>query len=343
MTVIIGITKFADGAYLIMAAMPLILLGLFRINRHYRLVAEALRHEHRRPPTGAGHHVVLLVGQPSEEERRAFLYAELIRTDTFRCVHIAEPDDPKNIEAAWTRELGLLATTPTLQIVKNSSGSVARGIRKYVEDLRKRIPKDDFVTVIVSERVGKGFSRLVGSRQALLIKTSLLFMPGVVVTDVPNVVGAHQNPLASIGDVRHEAMLLVSGVHNATLYALEYARALDAAAVHAVHVSLEAEETERLSSDWDAWEPGLPLEVIDSPYRDLSEPLLNYIRERTSDGHTIVTVVMPEFLVSKWWHNLLHNQTALTLKRAFLTEPGVVVTNVPYRLDEHVLQEVPAG
>jgi hypothetical protein len=339
MTVIIALTKFKDGAYLILIAMPVILFFLFTINRHYRAVARALRHEHRRPRTGAGHHVVLLVGRPSEEERRAFAYAELIKTDTFRCVHIAEPDDPRNLEAAWTRKLGLLATAPTLEIVRSSSGGVARGIRRYVEDMRKRIPKDDFVTVIVSERVGKGVSRLVGSRTALLIKTSLLFMPGVVVTDVPNIVDAQQNPLMSIRDVRHEALLLVSGVHNATFYALEYARALDADGVHAVHVSVEAEETRRLQSDWESASTGLPLEMIDSPYRDLTGSILKYIRARTSDGRTIVTIVLPEFIVDKWWHNLLHNQTAARLKSAFLREPGVVVTNVPYRLDEHVKED----
>lgn len=331
MTVIIAVTKFADGAYLILIAMPLVLAGLVSINRHYRSVAESLRHEARRPQKGAGHHVVLLVGRPSEEERRAFAYAEVIKSESFRCVHIAEPDDPKALEALWTRELGLLATAPTLEIVR-TGGGVARGVRRYLEDFRKRFSERDFVTVVVSERVGRGASRLLGSRTAFLIKTSLLFVPDVVVTDVPNIVGAKQHSLSSIAGVRHEAILLVSGVHNATLYALEYARALEADAVRAVHVSVDEPETERLVADWERSATGLPLEVVDSPYRDISAPLLEYIRRHTADGRTIVTVVMPEFIVKKWWHNLLHNQTALTLKRAFLSEPGVVVTSVPYRL-----------
>jgi amino acid transporter len=338
MTVIIALTKFKDGAYIIIVAMPIILAVLFTIRRHYDSVARALRHEHRRPKTGARHHVVLLVGRPSEEERRAFAYAELIKTDTFRCVHIAEPDDPKNLEAAWTRELGLLATAPTLEIVRGNGGGVARGVRRYVEDLRKRIEPDDFVTVIVSERVGTGVSRLVGSRTALLIKTSLLFMPGIVVTDVPNIVDAPQ-PLLSARDVRHEAVLLVSGVHNATLYALEYARSLEADGVHAINVSIAADETQRLLSDWEHAAPGLPLDVIGSPYRDLTGPILDHVRSRTADGRTIVTIVLPEFIVSSWWHNVLHNQTATRLKSTFLREPGVVVTNVPYRLDEHIAED----
>ena len=131
----------------------------------------------------------------------------------------------------------------------------------------------------------------------------------------------------------------MSGVHNATLYALEYARALEADGVHAIHVSVEDEETRAARVGLGDRQPGLPLEVIDSPYRDLDWPVLDYIRARTVDGETIVTVVLPEFIVEKWWHNLLHNQTASTLKRAFLAEPGVVVTNVPYRLDEHIAED----
>jgi hypothetical protein len=246
---------------------------------------------------------------------------------------VTEPDDPKGIEALWTREVGLLSTTPTLEIIRNGRGGVARTVRKYVEDLRKRIPPHDFVTVIVSERVGRGVSRLLGSRQAFLIKTSLLLSPDAVVTDVPNIVGAEQAPLLSARALRHEAILLVSGVHNATLHALEYCRALDARAVRAVHVSIDPHETERLVADWERWNPGLDLEVIDSPYRDVGEPLLEYVRRETADGKTIVSIVLPEFIVKKWRHNLLHNQTGLILKRTFLSEPGVVVTSVPYRLE----------
>jgi amino acid transporter len=333
MTIVIAATKFREGAYLIIIAMPVILAVLFAINGHYASVARSLRQERRRPVSGAGHHVVLLVGSPSEEERRAFAYGELIKTDSFRCVHIAEPDDPKGLEAQWTRELGLLATAPTLEVVRNGGGGVARAVRNYVHDLRGRIPEQDFITTIVSERVGRGVSRMVGSRQALLIKTALLFTPGVVVTDVPNVVGTRQLPLRSVSGLRHEVLLLVSGVHNATLRALEYARALDADKVRAVHVSADAVETDRLASDWDQWNLGISLEVVESPYRDIAQPLLEDIRRHTGADRTIVTVVMPEFTVKKWYHNVLHNQTALTLKRAFLAEPDVVVTSVPYRLE----------
>jgi amino acid transporter len=333
MTVIIAGTKFKDGAWIILVAVPVILSGLLSVNRHYKRVGQSLRHPDRRPKGGSEHHVVLLVGRPSEEEKRGFAYAELIRTEDVRCVHFREPGEARGIEAQWTRELGVLSTTPTLQVVDTGRGGIGRAARRYVDVIRQRIPRQDFVSVIISERVPQGVRRFFGTRTSLAIKTSLLFTPDVVVTDVPNVVADGQAPLVPGRPVRHEVVLLVSGVHNATLHALEYAKALHADEIRALHVSVEHAEGERLVTDWEEWEPGLPLEVLESPFRDIEGPLLSYIRDRTADGSTIVTIVLPEFLVGKWWHNLLHNQTALTLKRIFLAEPSVVVTSVPYRLE----------
>jgi amino acid transporter len=333
MTLVIAYTKFADGAWVILVAMPVILAGLIRINHHYKEVAHCLRQDARRPTPGAEHHVVLLVGRPSEEERRAFAYAQLIKTEDVRCVHFTEPGEKRVAEARWARELGILLTTPTLEEVPAGRGGVALAARAYVDRLRKQIPQGDFISVIVSERVQRGLARIFGSRTAFLIKTALLFTPDVVVTDVPNVPADGQALLVPGRRVRHEVVLLVSGVHNATMHALEYAKALQTDQLRALHVSLEDLGTERLTRDWQQWDPGLPLEVLDSPYRDLEGPLLSYVRRLTADGETVVTVVLPEFIVGKWWHNLLHNQTALALKRMFLAEPSVVVTSVPYRLE----------
>jgi amino acid transporter len=333
MTIVIGGTKFKDGAYIILIAIPAILFVLFKIHKHYVNVGRSLRRADRRPKEGASAHVVLLVGRPSEAERRAFVYAERVRAEDLRCIHFSEPDDPKNIESQWARTLGLLPTSPVLDTIPSPNGASARSVRTYIDKMRSRIPPGDFITVIVSAHIPDHLGKLVRSRRALLIKTALLFVPDVVVTDVPDVVGSVQVPLSEATQGRHEVVLLVSGVHNATLHALEYAKALDADEVRAVHVSLDERETDILQRDWEEWRPGLPLEVLASPYRDIEEPLLAYVRRLSGDGEAIVTIVLPEFIVKKWWHNALHNQTALTLKRMFIAEPNVVVTSVPYRLE----------
>ena len=91
--------------------------------------------------------------------------------------------------------------------------------------------------------------------------------------------------------------------------------------------------TERLRGEWEQWGQGVPLVVLESPYRSLMEPFLEYIEqvdaERPDD---FLTVVLPEFVPAKWWHHLFHNQRALLIKGALLFKPNVVVTSVPFHL-----------
>jgi hypothetical protein len=131
---------------------------------------------------------------------------------------------------------------------------------------------------------------------------------------------------------RNTVLVPISGVHRAVLQAVEYARALSPD-VRAVYVSVDPRTTELLRRDWDQWGGGTPLVILDSPYRSLMEPLLEYI-ERVDAEHPrdFVTVVLPEFVPAKWWHHLFHNQTALLIKGALLFKPNVVVTSVPFHL-----------
>ena len=86
-------------------------------------------------------------------------------------------------------------------------------------------------------------------------------------------------------------------------------------------------------AEWEALDTGYPLEFIPSEFRDLAGALRDYVRPLALDGQTIVTVLVPEFVVKKLWHRFLHNQNAFDLKRTFLAEPDVIVTSVPYHLD----------
>ncbi|MGH2725822.1 MAG: DNA-binding protein, partial [Actinomycetota bacterium] len=130
------------------------------------------------------------------------------------------------------------------------------------------------------------------------------------------------------------AIVLVSGVHNATRRALEYARAIRPTEVRAVTFNVEESETQRVMRDWGQSGVDVPLEIVDSPYREMSRPLLRLIRQlRAGSPDTVVTVIVPEFVVRKWWHQFLHNQSALSIKAALLFEPGVVLTSVPFHLE----------
>jgi len=132
---------------------------------------------------------------------------------------------------------------------------------------------------------------------------------------------------------RHRVVLPVSGVHQGTLVALRYARSLSDD-VTAVHVSLDPDEAEKVKAKWETWGQGVRLVILDSPYRLWLEPLLGYIAMLAAQRqpNELITIVVPQFVPRRWWHNLLHTQAALTLRLVLLFKPGIMVTDVPYHM-----------
>jgi amino acid transporter len=132
---------------------------------------------------------------------------------------------------------------------------------------------------------------------------------------------------------RIHVLVLVSRLHTPALRALAFARATRPATLGAVTVRTNEAETAQLMRDWVEREVPVELTVLDSPYRDLTRPVLDRIAEiRAANPHDVVSVYIPEYVVGRWWQNLLHNQSALRLKARLLFESGVMVTNVPWQL-----------
>ena len=134
---------------------------------------------------------------------------------------------------------------------------------------------------------------------------------------------------------RHRVILPVSSVHRGTLNALRYARMLSND-ITAVHVSVDPEAVEKIKQKWDIWGGGVRLQIIDSPFRLLIEPMMDYIASVAAlrQPNETITVVVPQFIPRHRWQNLLHTQTAWFLRLAFLSQPGIVITDVPYQLDQ---------
>lgn len=128
-------------------------------------------------------------------------------------------------------------------------------------------------------------------------------------------------------------LVLVGDLHRGVVRALQYAQTLSPSA-KAVYVETDPERTRRLEERWGKWGMGVPLIVLNSPYRSLLGPLMEYIDQlrRQRGEHHVVTIVVPEFLPARWWQQLLHNQTALLIKGQLLFRKNVVVTDVPYHL-----------
>ncbi len=134
--------------------------------------------------------------------------------------------------------------------------------------------------------------------------------------------------------IEHTVLVLVSSLHRGTIPALEYARTLSAH-VEAVHVSLNEVGTNNLKDQWQAWGCGVPLTILPSPFRSITGPLLDYIDEvEKRYEHNLVTIIIPEFVTKKFWHNVLHNQSALLIKTLLTLRKGKVVTTVRYYLEE---------
>ncbi len=132
---------------------------------------------------------------------------------------------------------------------------------------------------------------------------------------------------------RVRVVVPVSKLHTPTLRALAFARASRPHSIVAVTVRTSAEETDRLVEEWADREIPVPLVMLHSPYRELTQPVLQYIRELHRESpRDVISVYVPEYVVGHWWEHLLHNQSALRLKARLLFQPGVMVTSVPWQL-----------
>ncbi len=133
---------------------------------------------------------------------------------------------------------------------------------------------------------------------------------------------------------RNHAVVLVSKLHLPTRRALAYARATRPDVLEAITVSVDDAETRELVHTWEESDVSTPLKVIASPYREITRPVLDYVKRVAKESpRTVVTVFIPEYVVGHWWEQVLHNQSALRLKGRLLFEPNVMVTSVPWQLN----------
>jgi amino acid transporter len=133
---------------------------------------------------------------------------------------------------------------------------------------------------------------------------------------------------------RVHAIVLVSKVHKATLRAVAYARATRPSTLTAVTVDVDPDETAAVMKEWERRAVPVKLQILDSPYREVTRSILKYIKQlkASSSPRDVISVFIPEYVVGRWWEQLLHNQSALRLKGRLLFVPGVMVTSVPYQL-----------
>lgn len=323
-------TKFSGGAYLVVIATPILLLAMRQIHRHYEVVKRELAHPDRVPPDRrAGHqHAVILVPKMNDAVARSIGYMRSIRAESL----VAITEDP-GVSATWKRIAPDIPLT-----VMPAGGSTRRKVKAFVRERKEDlgIGPHHFLSVVIPELLPSRSVWEIFKPFALTrLKASLLREKGIQVVNVPLVkedMDPHFDEAQEPG--RNYAIVLVSGVHNVTLQAIEYAETLRATDIRAVSFGLDPEEVVHLGDDWIRAGIPHPLEIQDAPFRDIGGSLSRYLEQFDADGRDrTVTVVIPEFVVNKLRHQILHNQTALIVKRRMLFETGVIVASVPYHLD----------
>ena len=320
-TLIVVYTKFAEGAWLVTVAIPVLVLAMYGIRRHYDGLSRRLRAGAAAvlaAPT-ASNHTLVIVESLDEAADAAWRFAHRVTNGDLRAVHVPTARTDPGIRPRWFNRVD----SPLEQL----DGS--RGVTEAVLEQVWRLPRSEseFVTVYVPELFRRR-SLLEQARHPheLALKFRLLSEPGVVVADVPVL-----QDRVPAEPARVVARVLVSGVNAASMRAVNYASTLDVDDVRAVHFAFGPEDAAGIRAEWAREGPRVPLEVDEAPYRDLGRPLLAYLRELTAVPGTAVLVLMPE-LVTRGWRRLLHNQKALYVKRLLLFEPGVVLASIPYQL-----------
>lgn len=321
--VVIAITKFTHGAWIIMLVVPVTVALLVRVNHHYDTVARRLStdDEPEVPFARRRLDLLVLVGRVDEGVDRAMAYVNSIAPDRTRSVHFGPPS--RSLAAAfWARYGTELEFAP-------ARDGVVRAARRCARDAHAEDP-DRLLAIVVPEVIERAkWWHVVRHSRALRLKASLLFERGVVVVNVPTLWCDETLVLRPVH--RHVAIVPVAGVHAGMRDALGFARMLGATEVRAVHVADVMSDAEAIEEAW--YEAGIPipLEICASPFREVAQPLLDIVRDARDDGADIVTVVLGE-VVPRWYQHGLHNHRALALKRRLLFEPAVAVASVPHHL-----------
>ncbi len=322
------ITRFGEGAWMVVVAIPVIVSLFLGVHRHYEGVARGLgRGAVRFGETGANHVVFVLSGFDAAAAE-ALGYIRSLRPASLEPLYVGGGP----LEEARARWSEMAPDAPPL--VVPGPGDRVDAVIQHVRAI-PRAPQD-FVSVVIPELFRK--RSLIGAVMmpvTFRLKVRLLREPQVVITDVPVLeedgrpAGVDGRPLIP---ERIEALVFVASPHDATVRAVNYGVSLNAHDTRAVFLATDPEEGPDVLREWAERGIGVRLDVVEAPFRDLGPPLLAEVHRVTADPGTVAAVVIPEFLVTRWWHRLLHNNRALFIKRLLLFEPRVILSSVPYRL-----------
>jgi len=309
---IVVVTKFTEGAWMVVAAIPILVLVFRGIKRHYRKLRRRLECAAASAvATSIENRVLVVVDDPADgTARHALGLASAIRT--------VAPPRVVSTQSHASPEIAL-------ERIGSPEGRVD-AVREAVWSLPHG--GDQFVTVVIAEQFSRPSLLDAVRRPALRLKLRLLQESGVAICDVSSLDSNADEPVPGRIAVR----VLVSDARAASLRAAAYAASLGFADTAALHFATDADRAEALRVAWAQRRPSLPLEIVDAPYRDLSEAVSAYANELVAAPEQALLYVVPEIVVTGW-RRLLHNFRELYIKRSVLFDsPRIMLTAVPYHL-----------
>ncbi len=328
---VVTATKFKGGAWLSILVMAAIVPTFKSIHRHYVAIHSQLRRGAVEAGQSGTNRVVLLVPDLSPATAEALGYVRSCRPRELHTVYTGAGGLTPEVQDQWRTFCGSGVDLEPLPI---RGGDLLEAVRRYLTGIAR--DPDDFVTVVVPEMVHGGLAAYLLRRRPLVrLKSGLLREPNVVVADVPvwqEGAGAPEAGARPLIPQRTVTLVFVSSVHDATVRAVNYAESLNATETRAIHFDLDPDISRGIEEEWFDRRLRIPLDIVEAPFRDLTRPMLSEVARFTVRPDTLVTVVLPEFVVQKRWHLILHNQNALFVKRLFLFEDRVVLSSVPFVL-----------
>jgi amino acid transporter len=325
-TLIVIETKFTQGAWAVIVAIPLLVVAFYGIQRHYRRVGRRLRAGvsavAAAPP--ATNQVVLYVESLDAALREALWYARRTSQNGFRAIAAPGRRTDPGLRARFR---DLTNMKPDLEVLSTRDGRV-ESVIEYLWALPHG--ESQFVTAVVPElHRRRSFLSAAGRRRTeSKLKLRLPIEADVALTSVPAVAPDTRD----VPPARAVCRILVSSAHAATMRAVHYAATLGFEDTRAVFFAFDSEERDAMRNEWQKRAIPADLEIDEAPFRDIGEPLLRHLRAITAQPDAVAVVVMPE-LIFRGWRRLLHNQRAVYVKRLLRFEPRVILVTVPYRLN----------
>ena len=337
---VIASTKFLVGAWIVVVLIPLLVVMFLGIRHHYQRVERELTTSLPLQQEEIRHLLIVPIASLNPAARFSLAYARSISPHVV-AVHVAVRNEADALRTAWEDWQKQLSEDerPQLNVIEPSQRSVLRSLLDYINTIQQQHPGDTLTVVLPEPAEPSLLRHLLHDPRVLQLKLALFFRPEIVVT---NVALCQQTSAIRPEDIRHRFIVPLAEEDRASVESLAYARSISRH-VTAAHVALDSYEVEEVRSRWErlqkhlAQERETQLVVIESPYRSLTRPLLAYI-DTVHELHPdeTLTVILPEFVVAHWWEYPLHNQTALRLKAALLTRPGIVVTDIPQHLSSRL-------